>query len=203
MPNTTVGAHLLSSEMGRRAAYEPSLTSVETTRTAPPPYDTYSLFTASAPVPPQYCDTALALESPQPSVHASSSFHNEQSSSQRVEEATFRTLWVPSDVYRKQLSSLSHGIALWEPSPIRSFYDQVTIGDVGYVNDGFFHRMFNVTLPWNHPSNNRLGKPDHYKPLNWGLFLNIRKTTLAKGEYSRNVSPQDNSGNLQAREPCE
>ena len=190
--------------MGRRAAYEPSLTSVETTRTAPPPYDTYSLFTASAHVLPQYCDTALALEPPQPSVHASSSFHNEQSSSQRVEEATFPTHRVPSDVYREQLLTQYHEIALWEPSPIRSLYDQVTIGDVGYINDGFFHRMFNVTLPWDDPSNNRLGKPDHYKPLNWRPFSNIRKKTFAKDEYySGNVSSQYNLINMQARDPRE
>ena len=110
----------------------------------------------------------------------------------------------PSSVYREQLTSLYHGHALWEPSPIRSIYDQVSIGDVGYVNEGFFHRMFNVTLPWNHPSNNRLGEPDHYKPLDWGPFANIREATLAKGDYySRNVFTQDNSGNIHAREPRE
>jgi len=81
--------------MRRRAAYEPSLFSAETSRTAPPPYETSSLFNANAPVPPQYCDTALALpvESPRHSVLASSSFHNEGlhvSSSQleRIEEVT-------------------------------------------------------------------------------------------------------------------
>jgi hypothetical protein len=113
-------------------------------------------------------------------------------------------VYEPSSVYREQLTSLYHGHALWEPSPIRTLYDQVTIGDVGYVNEGFFHRMFNVTLPWNHASNNRLGEPDHYKPLDWGPFANIREATLAKGDYySRNVSTQDNSGNMQAREPRE
>jgi len=54
--------------------------SVETTRTAPPAYETSSLFNAHAPVPPQYRDTGLALpvESPRHSV-ASSSFHPLQS----------------------------------------------------------------------------------------------------------------------------
>jgi len=65
--------------------------SVETTRTAPPAYETSSLFNAHAPVPPHYRDTALALESPQSSLLASSSSHNEGlrvSSSQRIEEVT-------------------------------------------------------------------------------------------------------------------
>jgi len=86
---------MLSSKMRRRAAYEPSLFSAETSRTAPPPYETSSLFNANAPVPPEYCDTALALpvESPRHSVLASSSFHNEGlhvSSSQleTIEEVT-------------------------------------------------------------------------------------------------------------------
>jgi len=68
--------------------------SVETTRTAPPPYETSSLFHGNAPVPPQYLDIALALGSPQPSVLASSSSHNEElraSSSQRVENVTTPT----------------------------------------------------------------------------------------------------------------
>src|SRR5712691_12899626 len=98
----------------------------------------------------------------------------------------------PSRVYRKQLTSLCHGHALWEPNPL---HDQVTItiGDVGYVLEGFFHRMFNVTLPWNHASNNIFGEPDHYKPLDLGPFPNIRETTLAKGDYySCNVTSQDN-----------
>jgi hypothetical protein len=191
--------------MGRRTAYEPSLISVKTTQTAPPSYET-SPFTSSAPVPPQSSGTALAQgsRSPQPSVPASSFFHNQQSSSQRVEEATFRTNGVPYEVYRKQLSSLYHGIALWEPSPIRILYDQVHIGDVGYVNEGFFYRMFNVTLPWDDPSNNRLGEPDNYKPLDWGPFANIRETTLVKGDYySDNVSSRDNSNIIDARDARE
>jgi hypothetical protein len=77
--------------MTRRATYAPSLFSVETTRTAPPPYETSSLFNVGAPASLQYRDSASALESPQPSVLASSSFHDEElraSSSQRVEEVT-------------------------------------------------------------------------------------------------------------------
>jgi hypothetical protein len=63
----------------------------------------------------------------------------------------------PWNVYREQLSALYHGYALWEPSPMGGLYDMVSIGDVGYVYNGSFYRMFNVTLPWDDPSNNRLG----------------------------------------------
>jgi len=47
----------------------------------------------------------------------------------------------PCNIYREQLIALDHGHALWEPIPVEG----LTIGDVGYVMDGFFHRMFNVT----------------------------------------------------------
>ena len=53
----------------------------------------------------------------------------------------------PCDIYREQLIPLDHGHALWQPNPVEGFYDQVTIGDVGYLSDGFFHRMFNVLEP--------------------------------------------------------
>jgi hypothetical protein len=110
----------------------------------------------------------------------------------------------PFNVYREQLTSLYQGHALWEPSPIKSIYDQVSIGDVGYVNEGFFYRMFNVTLPSHHPANKRLGEPDPYKPLDWGPFANIREATLAKGDhYSRNVFSQENVDNRLAWEPRE
>ena len=225
----------------RRAAYEPDLIDVE--EIGPPPYESSSLSSANAPVPPHYSHTALTLESPQPSVLASSSSHDETSrasSSQHVEEVTTppaqaeierskhqprefnatrrvpstyssvptsRKVGRPYNIYQVQLSSLYHGFALWEPSPIRSIYDQVSIGDVGYINEGFFYRLFNVTLPWDHPSNFRLGEPDHFTTLNWDPFANIRRGTLAKGDYhTPSVSPQssqDNSSNMQAREPHE
>jgi hypothetical protein len=110
----------------------------------------------------------------------------------------------PYNVYREQLSSLYHGNALWEPNPIRRYYDQVSIGDVGYIEEGFFHRMFNVTLEWNDDSNKKLGGPDYYKRLDDDPFNNIRESALAKGEYySRNMSLQDNTDNQFAKQPRE
>jgi|HubBroStandDraft_3_1064219.scaffolds.fasta_scaffold154725_1 hypothetical protein len=64
----------------------------------------------------------------------------------------------PWNVYREQLSSLFHGYALWEPDPVRALYDEVSIGDVGYMKNGFFYRMFNVILSSDDPANNRHGE---------------------------------------------
>ena len=79
----------------------------------------------------------------------------------------------PFSVYQDQLTELSHGIALWNPNPSKEIYNMVSIGDVGYLHEGAFTRMFNVTLPWNHPSNALLGIPEPYDPLDNGPFANI------------------------------
>jgi len=110
----------------------------------------------------------------------------------------------PWNVYREQLSSLHHGYALWEPEPVGGLYDKVSIGDVGYVYNGFFYRMFNVTLPWDNPLNNKLGQPDYYEPLELGQFLNVHKASFEKGDYNTpNVSGQNNAGNPLAHDPRE
>ena len=201
--------------MRRRAANEPSLFSVETARTAPPQYETSSIYNANTPVPPQYRNTALSLELPQPSVLASSSSQNETSRAPPLKHVgrpkyQLREFNVrrplssrPSTVYREQLSSPIHGCALWDPEPA-GIYDKVSIGDVGFVREGYFFRMFNVTLQWDDPLNKRLGQPDYYKPLEWGQFANVHKTSLEKGDYSTpNVSSQSNADNPLARDPRE
>lgn len=110
----------------------------------------------------------------------------------------------PSYVYRVQLSSLHHGCALWNPTPVNQIYDRVSIGDVGYVNrTGFFYRMFNVTLPCDDPSNNKLGRPEPYQPLDCGPFVNIHEALFSKGDYrTPNVSSESNDNYL-ARDPSE
>lgn len=112
----------------------------------------------------------------------------------------------PSNIYREQLSSQSHGIALWHPNPIEGLYDRghVSIGDVGYLYDGDFVRMFNVTLPWNDPSNAKLGIPEKYRILELGYFVNIRDIEIGKVEYSSpQVSVKDNAANYHAMSPEE
>jgi len=39
-------------------------------------------------------------------------------------------------------SHLYNGYVLWNPDPVKMIHDHVTIGDVGYTNEGVFYRMF-------------------------------------------------------------
>jgi hypothetical protein len=110
----------------------------------------------------------------------------------------------PFNVYRDQLSALALGLALWNPSPPKHIYNNVSIGDVGYLQDGTFIRMFNVMLSWDHPSNRTLGHPEPYEPLDCGPFANNLGGPFDKVEhYSRHVSAETNAGNVGARGPEE
>ena len=106
----------------------------------------------------------------------------------------------PSNVYREQLSSLYHGLALWKPNPA-GMYDHVSIGDVGYISRGAFIRMFNVTLPWDDHSNTRLGSKPPYDLLNSGDITSRRENFGKLEYYSRGVIREENAGNMQAATP--
>lgn len=109
----------------------------------------------------------------------------------------------PYNVYREQLTSLFHGHALWEPDPT-NLYAQVSVGDVGYVREGCFFRMFNVLLDWNDPSNYTLCEPEPYTRLDLGPFVNVRESRFSRGEYySRNVTSFQESTNTMAAGPDE
>ena len=105
----------------------------------------------------------------------------------------------PFHVYREQLTSQYHGLALWNPKPVKDLYDHVSIGDVGYVCDGDFIRMFNVKLPWDDPSNTKFRPPKEFKSLDKDFFDNVRGSEVDQAEYhSPPVSKVDNAGNAQA-----
>ena len=107
-----------------------------------------------------------------------------------------------SKVYQDQLTTLSHGLALWDPSPLKEIYDKVSIGDVGYLHEGSFIRMFNVMLPWSHESNRTLGEPEPYESLDCGPFANTFKRQFDRVKhYSHYVSADGNSGNGPAMKP--
>ena len=97
-----------------------------------------------------------------------------------------------------QLSSLHHGLALWDPKPVERLYkrpDHVSIGDVGYLDDGTFMRMFNVTLPWDDPSNSLLGKPDKYERIKPTYSGNVRDRVIREGEHNTpHIAKVDNVG---------
>jgi hypothetical protein len=105
----------------------------------------------------------------------------------------------PFNVYREQLSSQYHGLALWDPKPVENLHKKpghVSIGDVGYLDNGAFMRMFNVTLPWDDPSNKLLGKPpEKYKRIEPNYVGNVRDNEIREGEYyTPHVSKVDNVG---------
>ena len=112
----------------------------------------------------------------------------------------------PFNIYREQLTSKYHGVALWNPNPAANLYDsaRVSIGDVGYLCEGDFIRMFNVILPWNHPSNRKLGEPDVFRSLEQDNFVNVRSSESHQVEhYSPQVSKVENAGNVHANIPDE
>ena len=88
------------------------------------------------------------------------------------------------DTYREQLASLYHGYALWEPGP-GNLYDQVRVGDVGFVLHGYFIRFFNALLPADHPDQG-YELPANFVPLTMGPFPNIRVLHLTHGDYCSN-----------------
>jgi len=107
----------------------------------------------------------------------------------------------PFSIYREQLYHLHQGHALWNPNT----YDQVSIGDVGFVREGQFYRMFNVILPWNDPLNSRFGEPEPYAALslNTGQFQ-VRESVLCKGDYSSGFqTKEDNASHVGATGPDE
>ena len=67
------------------------------------------------------------------------------------------------DIFHDQLAIRfpAHGHALWEPSP----WPHVTsVGDVGYISQNRFHRLFNILLPADDPSHKTFGVPDNHEP---------------------------------------
>jgi hypothetical protein len=104
---------------------------------------------------------------------------------------------IPYGLYREELISLDHGFALWNPNPPKHSLDKVSIGDVGFIREGTFSRMFNVILPWDHESNKEPGNRSPFGPfrsLDCGPFADITENSLVKEEhYSRHVKTKKTS----------
>jgi hypothetical protein len=92
------------------------------------------------------------------------------------------------DIFREELAIKypTYGHALWQPSP-RGRYAAVDIGDVGFIREGYFRRLFSILLPANHPSH-RHGVPQHHKPLELPLSLSasIDTGTLQSNNFRSN-----------------
>jgi hypothetical protein len=108
---------------------------------------------------------------------------------------------LPFNVYQDQLTSLFHGIPLWNPPP-KHFYNNVSIGDVGFLQEGTFIRMFNVMLPWEDPSNQKFGNLEIYESLDCGPLANTIEAQFDRVDhYSRYVSTETHP--VQATTPDE
>ena len=83
--------------------------------------------------------------------------------------------------FREQLA-IAHpalGYALWEPDP--GEYPPVAIGDVGYIREGRFRRLFNALLPRNHPSHQDV--PDHHEPLHLNMTNHVDRGILHPNQF--------------------
>ena len=84
-------------------------------------------------------------------------------------------------VYADKLYGSGRGIPLWYPE--QSATGEVQIGDVGFLYNGGFHRLFNVTVPPEHPLNSK-GVPDKFEQLHpdvSSLMTDIRDPDLPQG----------------------
>ncbi|KAI9445965.1 hypothetical protein H4582DRAFT_2163098, partial [Lactarius indigo] len=73
------------------------------------------------------------------------------------------------------------GHALWDPDPGQ--YPPVQVGDVGYIRNGKFHRLFNALLSADHPSHKRLGTPPDHEPLQLQVKDHIDRGTIGPNTF--------------------
>ncbi|TFY56100.1 hypothetical protein EVJ58_g7847 [Rhodofomes roseus] len=81
------------------------------------------------------------------------------------------------DVYAQERLPLGHGYPLWDPRPDETA-GEIEIGDVGYIEDGRFRRLFNPTLPRDDPANCAWGVPKDFRPLEIGNLITEEQRTL-------------------------
>ncbi|KAI0298043.1 hypothetical protein B0F90DRAFT_1735852 [Multifurca ochricompacta] len=88
------------------------------------------------------------------------------------------------DIFREQLAIKypAYGHALWEPSP-GELYCPVEVGDVGYIREGRFHRLFNALLPAKHQSHQTFGVPEYHEPLKPNTSKHIDSSTLRPNDF--------------------
>ena len=99
------------------------------------------------------------------------------------------------DIFREQLAIKYplYGHALWEPSP-RYPNKPVQVGDVGFIREGKFRRLFNALLPENDPSH-ECGVPECHEPLVPSLPDHLEIRSLARNHYcSTAVSVEPDAG---------
>ena len=84
------------------------------------------------------------------------------------------------DIFRHHLAIKypAYGHALWEPRKGHSYPAPVKVGDVGFVREGRFLRLFNVLLPSGDPSHGNYGLPECHEQLTLRFEEHIIRSTL-------------------------
>lgn len=104
------------------------------------------------------------------------------------------------DTFRAQIA-IAHpafGHALWEPDPGQN-RPPVEVGDVGYIRQGKFYRLFNALLPENHSSHATFGVPEGHEPLRPSTTDHIDHGTLYPNDFCSfgvRVTPGESEGFL-------
>jgi hypothetical protein len=88
------------------------------------------------------------------------------------------------DIFRHHLviKFPAYGHALWDPEPGR-LYHSVEIGDVGYIREGKFNRLFNALLPADHPSHRNFGVPEYHEQLTLNMENHINNCNLSPNNF--------------------
>lgn len=88
------------------------------------------------------------------------------------------------DIFRRHLAIKfpAYGHALWDPDP-GNLYPAVEVGDVGYIREGRFHRLFNVLLPANDPSHYNYGVPEYHEQLTLNMANHINIGRLSPNNF--------------------
>ena len=100
------------------------------------------------------------------------------------------------DTFRDQIAIAhpAYGYALWESNPGEQ-YPPVAVGDVGFIREGKFRRMFNALLPENHESHQRFGVPHDHEPLQPAVPDHVDHSMLDLGNIcSHGVMSQSGGG---------
>jgi len=104
-------------------------------------------------------------------------------------------------IFREELAIRypAHGHALWEPDP-GGLYEAVEVGDVGFIREGYFYRLFNALLPRDPPSDPESPHGTRYPPqLKPKNLRHIRKNRDNHQDfYSKNVTKQPRQSDFYA-----
>ncbi|KAH9174157.1 hypothetical protein EDB89DRAFT_592983 [Lactarius sanguifluus] len=89
------------------------------------------------------------------------------------------------DIFRHCLAMMfpAYGHALWEPGPGNLYPAAVAVGDVGYIRQGKFRRLFNVLLPADHPSHRNFGVPEYHEQLTLNMEDHIEIGKLSPHNF--------------------